>query len=57
MLRAIWRCSNCNHTKTTEYKNDAFDKARWDEFIHKSKHLCKECNQLAMTIQHAETTA
>lgn len=52
MLRAIWKCSKCNHTKVTEYNEKEFrDKKYLDDFIKYSKHCCLKCNtQCSMTI-------
>ena len=52
MLRAVWKCSKCNHTKVTEYNEKEFrDKAYLNDFIKYSKHCCLKCNtQCSMTI-------
>lgn len=52
MIKAVWECSKCHHTKTTEYSEEEFsDKAYLNDFVKYSKHCCLKCNtQCSMTI-------
>ena len=41
MLRAVWKCSKCNHTKVTEYNEKEFrDKAYLNDFIKGNTSSC-----------------
>lgn len=52
MIKAVWECSKCHHTKTTQYTEEEFNNTSYlADFIKYSKHCCLRCNnQCSMTI-------
>ena len=51
MIKSIWKCSNCGHTKITKYKDTDFNSINsFTVFYKKSIHFCPHCQKVAVKI-------